>query len=322
MTTSPRLVATWTDPGAASGSLQAPHRRIAAFVKRRNPTLALNLETEPRGLGSRHGHGRNRDGREDLGATRELARADRERTRVSVTVTVVIPARNEAENIGWVLRRLPAFVDEVVLVDGRSMDATVAVARAARPDIVVVTDNGRGKGDAMRAGAAVAKGSIVVMMDADGSMDPEEIERFVVPLTREYDFVKGSRFLEGGGTADMTLLRKTGHWGLLALANFLYGSRYTDLCYGFCAFRRSALEELELDADGFEIETQMVVRASRRALRVTEVPSFEYPRRFGNSQLNTFRDGWRVLRTMLRERVRRYEGRDVVAGVADELVDV
>lgn len=233
----------------------------------------------------------------------QSAAPDRQTT--AVTVSVVIPARNEAKNVAWVLQRMPVLVDEVVLVDGRSEDATIEVARMVRPDVVVVVDRGRGKGDAMRLGASAARGSFVVMIDADGSMDPREIERFLEPLQRGYDFVKGSRFLPTGGTMDMTRVRRAGNAGLLALTNHLYGSRWTDLCYGFCAFRRSALEDLALDADGFEIETQMVVRATKLGLRIAEVPSFEVPRRSGSSRLNTFRDGWRVLRTILKERVRR-----------------
>ena len=222
---------------------------------------------------------------------------------VAVLVTAVIPARNEAANLSWVLTRLPDVVDEVVVVDGHSTDGTVAVVREFRPDAVIVTDGQRGKGEAMRTGAMFARGSIVVMLDADGSMDPVEIDRHVRLLTEGYDVVRGSRFLDGGGTADMTPLRKAGHAILLGLANVLFGTRWSDLCYGFCAFRAPALEALQLDADGFEIETQIALRARKLRLRMAEVPSFEYPRRFGNSQLNTFRDGFRVLGTILRERL-------------------
>jgi glycosyltransferase involved in cell wall biosynthesis len=291
--------------------------------------LALNLEdkkeaTGSRSAGRRHFYPAAERHAEDRprvapATTAEADSADA--SRATVGISVVIPARNEADNIGWVLRRIPSYVDEVVIVDGRSTDATIEVARMVRPDVVVVTDNGIGKGDAMRVGAAVARGSIIVMIDADGSMDPAEIERFVEPLAQDFDFVKGSRFLPGGGTSDMTNLRKVGHWALLGLANFLYGGRWTDLCYGFCAFRRSALEELALDADGFEIETQMAVRSARIHLRITEVPSFEYPRRFGNSQLNTFRDGWRVLMTIFQERVKRHASALDEPGMADELTD-
>ena len=220
-------------------------------------------------------------------------------------VSAVIPAQDEARNIGWVLRRLPSCVDEVLVVDGTSTDGTIEVARTVRPDVVVVSDREPGKGCALRAGVAAATGEYVVILDADGSMDPAEIERFIAALDDGHDLAKGSRFLRDGGTADMTPLRDAGNKGLLLVSNLLYGRRHTDLCYGFAAFRRSAFEGLELTATGFEIEAQLFLRATRHGLRVTEVPSFEAPRRYGNSNLNTFRDGWRVLRTILGERVRR-----------------
>ena len=135
-------------------------------------------------------------------------------------------------------------------------------------------------------------------------MDPNEIEAFVSHLYRGHDLVKGSRFLEGAGTADMSILRSAGNRVLLMLGNTLFGVSHTDLCYGFAAFRRDRVLALELDAVGFEIETQLFLRATRQGLRVAEVPSFEAPRRFGNSNLNTFRDGWRVLKTILKERLR------------------
>ncbi len=233
-------------------------------------------------------------------ATSGLAGQWRELRRSSVGV--VIPTYNEARNVAWVLRRLPP-VDEVILVDGRSTDGTVDVARAVRPDIRVVHETRPGKGAALRAGFAAATSDFVVMIDADGSMNPDEIASFVDLLEGGHEFVKGSRFLPGGGTTDMTPLRMVGNWGLMAVANVLYLRRFSDLCYGYCAFRRDSLLALDLDADGFEIETQICVRAAKAGLRTAEVPSFESPRMNGDSNLNTFRDGWRVLMTILRERL-------------------
>jgi glycosyltransferase involved in cell wall biosynthesis len=218
-------------------------------------------------------------------------------------VTVVIPAKDEARNVAWVLRRLPPGIDEVILVDGHSVDDTVAVARAVRPDVVVATERAPGKGAAMRTGMDMARGDIIVTIDADGSMDPRELHRYV-ELAHEVDLVKGSRFAADGGTEDMSVVRRLGNAMLLALVNLLYGAHLTDLCYGYCAVRRSALPALDLRSDGFEIETEMTVRALRAGLRVGEVPSFELPRRYGDSHLRAFTDGWRVLMTLLAIRLR------------------
>jgi glycosyltransferase involved in cell wall biosynthesis len=218
------------------------------------------------------------------------------------SISVVIPAKNEARNIAWVLERIPSFVDEIIVVDGLSTDGTLEVAKMIAPDVVVVHEARPGKGTALRAGFDAARGDYVIMLDADGSMDPGEIASFVDVLDAGYEFVKGSRFLPGGGTTDMTWLRQFGNARLLELANTLYGTDFSELCYGYCGFRRRALESLELDAVGFEIETQIVTRAVKRGLRIAEVPSVESPRRFGESNLHAFRDGIRVLRTMLRER--------------------
>jgi glycosyltransferase involved in cell wall biosynthesis len=251
--------------------------------------------------------------RQDEGQDRNTIRRLRRR------ITVVIPAKNEARNIGWVVERLPSFIDELVIVDGRSTDRTVDVVLALRPDALIVNDERPGKGAALRAGFAAASGEYVVMLDADGSMDPQEIEHFIEALDRGADMAKGSRFLDGGGTADMSYLREAGNRGLLMLANILFGASNTDLCYGFAAFRRQEIQDLDLDADGFEIETQLFMRATRQGLRVVEVPSFEAPRRFGTSNLNTFRDGWRVLMTMLRERMR--AGARVLGTPSTSLID-
>jgi glycosyltransferase involved in cell wall biosynthesis len=217
-------------------------------------------------------------------------------------VSVLIPAKNEERNLAWVLTRIPSSVDEVILIDGNSTDRTVEVARALRPDIVVVTEMGPGKGAAVRTGVAAATGELLVMIDADGSMDPLEIPRFVEALELGADLAKGSRFLPGGGTTDMTRLRMWGNGALLRIANTLFRTNFTELCYGFMAFRRSAILSLGLSSNGFEIETEIVVRSALHGLPITEVPSIEAPRRFGTSHLNTFRDGARVLRTILGRR--------------------
>lgn len=232
----------------------------------------------------------------------------------SLTVSVVIPTKNEARNIAWVLHHMDPIVDEVVIVDFKSTDGTVDIARMIRPDVVVVNHPLAGKGEAVRAGLAAAHGDFVVMIDADGSMDPAEIQAFVERLADGHDLAKGSRFIAGGGTADMTWLRRSGNAALVILSNMLLGTRHSELCYGFMAFRRSRIEELALRSTGFEIETEIVVRAARIGLSVVEVPSFESPRRHGVSNLHTFRDGWRVLRTLIRERL---ADREVVSTSSD-----
>lgn len=222
-------------------------------------------------------------------------------TSVPMTVSVVIPTKNEARNIGWVLERMPSYVDELIIVDGLSTDGTVDVARMIAPHVVVVNEARPGKGAAMRAGMARARSECVVVMDADGSMDPSEIALYANALADGADLAKGSRFIAGGGSTDITRLRAFGNAQLLALANALFRTNFTELCYGFMALRRSAIARLALDADGFEIETQIVTRAVRVGLRIAEVPSQEAERRYGESNLRTFRDGWRVLASMVRE---------------------
>ncbi len=233
-------------------------------------------------------------------------------------VSVVIPAKNEAYNLPRVLSELPGDVHEVILVDGCSTDDTVEVARWSRPDIIIIGQTRVGKGNALACGFAVATGDFIVMLDADGSANPSEIHRFVDALKEGADFAKGSRFIQGGGSSDISRFRRVGNYWLSRLANFLYGTRYTDLCYGFNAFRRDCLSVLGLDGkvivgtdgnsmlwgDGFEVETLINVRIAKAGLRVTEVPSFERRRGYGTSNLNAFSDGLRVLRTIHVERNR------------------
>ena len=219
-------------------------------------------------------------------------------------VSVVVPAMNEAENLPHVLPLIPD-VHEVILVDGWSTDRTIEVARQLRPDIRIVSQERAGKGAALCAGFEAATGDIIVTIDADGSTDPREIPAFVEQLKNGADFVKGSRFLSGGGTSDMPLYRQFGNFGFVMMVRVLYGGRFTDLCYGYNAFWKRVLPDLALDGDGFEIETMMNIRALRAGLRVAEVPSFEAKRVYGEGRLRTIPDGLRVLRTILSERLPR-----------------
>ena len=229
------------------------------------------------------------------GVERDLIRVEK--------VSLVIPTLNEANNIGFVLERVPDRVDEIVLVDGHSTDDTIAAARAVRPDVVVVRQRGRGKGAALRSGFEAASGDIIVMMDADGSMDPAEILSFVQAIEAGYEFVKGSRCVPGGGSKDLTRLRRFGNRALTGAVNMLFLVPFSDLCYGFVAFRQDRLDDLALTSRGFEFETEIAIRAIKAGLRIAEVPSNESCRRYGTSNLNTFRDGQRVLRMIVRERL-------------------
>jgi glycosyltransferase involved in cell wall biosynthesis len=236
-------------------------------------------------------------------------RASKRKPRVSV----VIPTYNEAKNLPHVFGLLPDDLHEVIVVDGRSVDDTIEVARSLRPDVVIVRQNRIGKGNAMACGFAAVTGDIVVMLDADGSADPREIERYVAALVDGADFAKGTRFASGGGSADITKVRAWGNRWLNRIANTLFGTRYTDLCYGYNAFWAHCLPALELDerdrgssaklwGDGFEIETLINTRIAKAGLRITEVPSYEAERIHGQSNLNTWRDGLRVLRALVVER--------------------
>ena len=223
---------------------------------------------------------------------------------IAPTVSVIIPARNEAANLPHVFGTLPPWIDEIILVDGHSVDDTVAVARALCPTVKVVTQPGRGKGDALQAGFAAATGDILVTIDADGSTDGTEIIRFVSALVSGADYAKGSRFSSSGGSDDITGIRRYGNRLLSVLVNRMFGTAFTDLCYGYNAFWARHLDAIEVsNCPGFEVEALMNIRAAKAGLRIHEIPSHESPRIFGASNLHTVRDGWRILKVIMRERL-------------------
>jgi hypothetical protein len=225
---------------------------------------------------------------------------------VAPAVSLVIPTLNEAANLPLVLPFIPmTWLHEVIIVDGRSTDDTVNVAKNLLPSVRIVIERKLGKGVAMQTGYRAALGDIIIVMDADGSNDPREIPRFIKLLIAGADFVKGSRFAAGGGTTDMPRVRKAGNRFFVLLVNLLFGCNFTDLCYGFHAFWRYCLDSFELDQiNGFEIDTALYLQAVTEKLRITEAPSFEGYRFYGQGKLKTLPDGWKVMKTILRHWIR------------------
>ena len=221
---------------------------------------------------------------------------------VGLQVSVVIPAHNEARNLQHVLPHLPNSIHEVILVNDHSTDGTVEVAYKLLPTIRVVnTERGRGKGAALQTGFRAATGDIIVMMDADGSSDPKELPRFIQALQAGAYLAKGSRFIGAGGSADITPLRRLGSQILISITNRLFGIHFTDMFCGFNAFWKNCLDFFEIDCNGFEIEAQLHLRICKANLEIVEVPSYEHARIHGTSNFRTFRDGWRVLKMIVKE---------------------
>ncbi|MGL4306193.1 MAG: glycosyltransferase family 2 protein [Mycobacteriaceae bacterium] len=228
------------------------------------------------------------------------------------SVSVVIPAMNEAKNLPHVAALMPKdAIDEIIFVDGHSVDNTVEVATELWPDARIITQTRKGKGNALACGFLAATKDIVVMIDADGSTNPAEIPAFIDALVDGADFAKGSRFVRGGGSSDITPMRLVGNKFLNGLVNRIFRTKFTDLCYGYNAFWRDVIATMELASvedkisqwgDGFEIETLINVRVATAGLSIKEIPSYEQDRIFGESNLNAYKDGMRVLRTILKER--------------------
>jgi glycosyltransferase involved in cell wall biosynthesis len=216
-------------------------------------------------------------------------------------VSLIIPCLNEAPNLSFVLQEIPRIPEifEIILVDGRSTDNSVSIAKAIRPDIRVVTQPGRGKGDAILAGAREALGEWIMILDSDGSHRPEEIPRYIGEVKRGYDLVKGSRYLPEGQTQDntwdRTLLTKITY----AVANLLWGTRFTDIGYGMFIANRRKFLNLSLRAKRLDLEYELMIRAAREGWRILEVPSLERRRRYGRSHLSYTIDGWLILKTII-----------------------
>ena len=236
------------------------------------------------------------------------------------TVSVVLPALNEEGNLPLVLEGLPP-VDEIIVVDGGSTDDTVAVAREVRPEALVIRQTRTGKGNALLCGFAACSSDIVVTLNADGSTDPGELPRYVDALLAGAEVAHGSRYREGGANLDEGTWDRLGRRGFNQLVNVFFGTRFTDLGFGYNAYWRVLLPVLDLpdpDArtprrgtrlwgEGPEIEPLINIRMATQGLRVVEVASVGYPRIYGDREHHPVRDGARAFRTAAGEYLRRWQ---------------
>ena len=219
-------------------------------------------------------------------------------------ITVLICSLNEEENLPYVLPKIPAWVDEVILVDGHSTDRTVETARELRPEIKVIYQPGNGKGDALKYGIQQANGEIIVTLDADGATNPQEINEFIKPLLNGYDFAKGSRF-HGRFPQHKPWHRVFGNIVITVTFDLLFLRRYTDLCSGYNAFWKRVIAQINLySSDGFENEPLINCRVGKEKLRVIEVGHADKGRLNGEVKELSWRQGVKAIKTIIRERFR------------------
>ncbi len=218
-------------------------------------------------------------------------------------VSVVMPCLNEEEAIGACIEKIQrtfaaAGIDgEIVVSDNGSTDASVGIAE--RSGARVVHQPARGYGNAYLKGFAAARGRYLVMGDADDTYDFTMIPQFLARMQQEgYDFVTGSRYLNGGHGHITALHRWFGNPALTRTLNLLFGTRYTDVYCGYRAFTREAYDRIQPVSPGMEFNLELAINAGLAGLRTLEIPIVLGERK-GESKLRTFRDGWRSLRMML-----------------------
>jgi len=237
-------------------------------------------------------------------------------------VTVVIPTKNELENLKRLLPTIPDFVDEVLVIDGYSIDGTSEFANDSRYVTKVLMQKAPGKGSALCLGVQMASFKNIICIDADGSMSTLEFPKLLDPMIdSNIDVIKGSRYLPGAGSEDLSLFRSLGNRGLLLIAKLLYKCKWTELAYGYFGLTQDAVKKLDLFefeskvpsrwifknlayGQGFEIEAVIFCRALRRNLSIKEFASMETNRWNGTSNLKAIPDGFRVLFAILIERIR------------------
>jgi glycosyltransferase involved in cell wall biosynthesis len=229
-------------------------------------------------------------------------------------VSIIIPARNEAQNIRKLLSEISIENHEIIVIDGNSNDDTYSNAKNHPSNPIVLKQKSRGKGSALSLGFQASSGDVVIAIDADGSNNPNEIEKLLAEIKGGADLVKGSRNLLNGGSEDLTKFRNFGNFFLTKTANILYSTKWTDIAYGYFAIRRDLILKMNITnfdskvgsslsyGQGFEIESLICCRAAKLDATIVEVPSFERNRWSGASNLKSIPDGLRALFAIFREK--------------------
>ncbi len=218
-------------------------------------------------------------------------------------VSIIIPTLDEGKNIEKIINDVKKklegkYLFEIIVVDGNSKDKTLEVVKNLN---VKITENCAGKGLAIREGFKNASGKIVIIMDADDSHSADELFALIDNIKNGYDVCMGSRFLDGGGTDDMPRYRMIGNLFFVYLVNIFWGSKYTDLCYGYRSFNKKIINKMNLKSKGFSIETEISIKVAKLGLKVKEIPSFEKKRLYGEGKLRTIKDGFVVFSLIIKE---------------------
>lgn len=212
-------------------------------------------------------------------------------------VTIAILARNEEKNIASAVESVAPFGDEILVIDGNSIDRTREIAKSL--GAAVHTDDGGGKGDGIRKAIEVAAGDVLVFIDADGSHDPKNIKAMIAPiLADEADLVIGSRWTGGSdelGGDISKFIRSTGSSVITLAINYRWGVHLTDSQNGFRAIATRAARQLHLTEKIFTIEQEMMMECLRLGFRVSEVPAHEYRRQSGESQIVVWKMAYRYV---------------------------
>ncbi|MDE1868406.1 MAG: glycosyltransferase family 2 protein [Candidatus Micrarchaeota archaeon] len=215
-------------------------------------------------------------------------------------LSIVIPTLNEEKNIRALINGIKPIISgyphEIIIIDGHSKDRTAQIARSMGAKVIY---DSVGKGSALINGFKAAKGDIIISMDADLSHRPNEMKILIAGIEAGYDICVGSRFLTGGGSDDMPAFRRFGNKVFVSLVNLIYGSKYTDMCYGYRSFAKGVANRLGLKEMGFGIETEINIQAQKNRMKVLEVPSYEKLRAAGQGKLRSFKDGAIILKTIM-----------------------